>query len=115
MRINRSGHIHRHESVTVERATCVDCTDDTFEPLLGKKTFCVDVATETTYSFSLLTMIKRVLSKCNILRGYLSSIYVLQVGLIPLQPHLLKDCPRVDQHHFWYVIAYKKLVLARKT
>jgi len=59
MRINVSRHIQRHESATVERTTCEESTDDTREPLLGKKTslLCV-VDMDGTYFLTLLKMLR---------------------------------------------------------
>ena len=44
MRIKTSRQSQRHESAMVERTTWDDLTDDTREPLLGKKTSFVWVA-----------------------------------------------------------------------
>jgi hypothetical protein len=48
--MSRSGHIQRQESRTVERTTWDDCTDDTREPLLGRKTSFVGVAAIPDYT-----------------------------------------------------------------
>jgi hypothetical protein len=50
MRMSRSGHIQRQESRTVERTTWDDCTDDTREPLLGRKISFVGVAAMLDYT-----------------------------------------------------------------
>ena len=66
MRINVSRQIQRHESATVERTTCEESTDDTREPLLGKKTslLCV-VDMDGTYFPGFVKNVKGKLSKCN--------------------------------------------------
>ena len=65
IRIKMSGHIQRHESLTVERATCgcwdnddgVDDADDTRVPLLGRKTSFVRDAATASHTYFLTFML----------------------------------------------------------